>query len=316
MYPNYSKAFLDLKDVFVKKVIQADSFLKVFIETKPSDQICPCCRCKTRRVHDYLIQEIDDTPFQGKTVTLVLRKRRYLCSSCGKRFLEHYSFLPSYHRRTRRLAFYVISLFRQTFSIKQVSLLTGFLSQRSVDFWIPFIIHPQIKYLRLLQLMNLKAMPLLVNISVSSLIPENTEFWISCQTALRVIWLITGEQFQETKGSKYFFVCDIWLPYVELARVFFPNAKIFVDKYHFIHQVTWAIENVRKRLQKSMPASLRKYYKRSRKLILTRYRKLKDENKQACDLMLQYSDDLRLAHMMKEWFYDISNLESYRKQQQ
>lgn len=80
----------------------------------------------------------------------------------------------------------------------------------------------------------------------------------------------------------------MWLPYMELARTFFPNAKIIVDKYHFIRQVTWAIENVRKRLQISMPASLRKYYKRSRKLILTRYRKLKDENKQACDLMLQY----------------------------
>ena len=125
MYPNYSKAFLDLKDVFVKNVIQEDSFLKVFIETKPSEQTCPCCGCKTKRVHDYRIQEIDDTPFQGKTVILVLRKRRYLCSSCGKRFLEHYSFLPSYHRRTRRLAFYVIFLLRQTFSLKQVSILTG-----------------------------------------------------------------------------------------------------------------------------------------------------------------------------------------------
>ena len=28
----------------------------------------------------------------------------------------------------------------------------------------------------------------------------------------------------------------------------------------------------------------------------------KDENKQACDLMLHYSEDLRLAHRMKEWF--------------
>lgn len=98
---------------------------------------------------------------------------------------------------------------------------------------------------------------------------------------------------------------------MELAKTFFPNAKIIVDKYNFIRQVTWAIENVRKRLQKSMPASVRKYYKRSRKLILTRYKKLKSENKQACDLMLQYSDDLRLAHMMKEWFYDICQLESY-----
>ena len=92
----------------------------------------------------------------------------------------------------------------------------------------------------------------------------------------------------------------------------FPNATIIVDKYHFIRQVTWAIENVRKRLQRSMPVSLRKYYKRSRKLILTRYKKLKDENKQACDLMLQYSEDLRLAHRMKEWFYDICLLYTSR----
>ena len=97
----------------------------------------------------------------------------------------------------------------------------------------------------------------------------------------------------------------MWRPYTELAQTFFPNATIIVDKYHFIRQVTWAIENVRKRLQRSMPVSLRKYYKRSRKLILTRYKKLKDENKQACDLMLHYSEDLRLAHHMKEWFYDI-----------
>lgn len=88
MYPTYSKAFLDLKDVFVKKVIQADSFLKVYIETRTSEQTCPCCGCKTKRVHDYRIQEIGDTPFQGKTVILVLRKRRYLCTSSGKRFLD------------------------------------------------------------------------------------------------------------------------------------------------------------------------------------------------------------------------------------
>ena len=107
----------------------------------------------------------------------------------------------------------------------------------------------------------------------------------------------------------------MWRPYTELAQTFFPNATIIVDKYHFIRQVTWAIENVRKRLQRSMPVSLRKYYKRSRKLILTRYKKLKDENKQACDLMLHYSEDLRLAHRMKEWFYDICQMEAYRQQQ-
>lgn len=46
-----------------------------------------------------------------------------------------------------------------------------------------------------------------------------------------------------------------------------------------------------------------------------RYKKLKDENKQACDLMLLYSKDLRLAHRMKEWLYDICQMKAYRQQQ-
>lgn len=56
-----------------------------------------------------------------------------------------------------------------------------------------------------------------------------------------------------------------------------------------------------------MSANLRRYYKRSRKLILTRYEKLKDENKKSCDLMLYYNDDLRQAHYLKELFTAPSN---------
>lgn len=65
-----------------------------------------------------------------------------------------------------------------------------------------------------------------------------------------------------------------------------------------------------------MPISLRKHYKPSRKLIPTRYKKPKNENKQACDLMLYYNDDLRLKHVMMKRFYDIIQIKSYRKQQQ
>ena len=316
MYSNYSKAFLGLEDVFVKKVIQADSFLKIFIEMRPSEQTCPCCSCKTKRVHDYRIQEIDDTPFQGKTVTLILRKRHYLCTSCGKRFLEHYSFLLSYHRRTRRLAFYVISLLRQTFSLKQVSLLTGVSVPticRLLDtlHYAPPDKLPEAVFIDKFRgnASTGKYQCILVDPKkhrILDILPDRT------QSHLADYWRnIPRKERLKVK----FFVCDMWLPYAEMARTFFPNAKIIVDKYHFFRQVTWAIENVRKRLQKSMPVTLRKYYKRSRKLILTPYKKLKDEKKQACDLMLQYNDDLRLAHMMKEWFYDICHTESYRCQQ-
>jgi transposase len=111
-----------------------------------------------------------------------------------------------------------------------------------------------------------------------------------------------------------FFSCDMWEQYVDLARIYFPNATIVIDKYHFIRQVSWAIERVRKRLQKTMPDNLRRYYKRSRTLILKRYSKLKTEEKQACDLMLLYNDDLRLAHYLKECFFDICQNPKYSEQ--
>ncbi len=272
-----------------------DSFLKVFIETKPSEHFCPCCGCKTKRIHDYRIQKIDDTPFQGKTVTLVLRKPSFLCSSCGKRFLEHYSFLPSYHRRTRRLAFYVFSLLWQTFSLRQVSLLTGDSFPTVCRLLDTIHYEPPDKLPESVSIHEFKGNAstgkyqcVLVDprkYQILDILPDRT------QSHLADYWRVIK---RNERLKVKFFVCDMWLPYVELARTFFPNAKIIMDKYHFIPQVIWAIDNVRKRIQKSMPASLRKYYKRSRKLILTRYRKLKDENKQAYDLMLQYSHDLRL----------------------
>lgn len=111
-----------------------------------------------------------------------------------------------------------------------------------------------------------------------------------------------------------FFVCDMWQPYVDMAQIYFPNAKIIIDKYHFIRQVAWAIEAVRKRLQKSMPKKLRKYFKHSRRLILTRYHRLSNEKKRECDLMLLYNDDLRKAHYLKEKFYEICQNPKYSEQ--
>jgi len=67
--------------------------LDVYIETNPKDHICPCCRSKTHKIHDYRNQTIKDLPIQFKNVNIILHKRRYICS-CGKKFYEHYEFLP------------------------------------------------------------------------------------------------------------------------------------------------------------------------------------------------------------------------------
>lgn len=53
MYPNYTKTFLNSEGVYIKKVVQADSFIDIFIQSHPTKQICPCCGAYAKRVYDY-----------------------------------------------------------------------------------------------------------------------------------------------------------------------------------------------------------------------------------------------------------------------
>lgn len=52
----------------------------------------------------------------------------------------------------------------------------------------------------------------------------------------------------------------------------------------------------------------RKYFKRSRRILLSHYSKLSKENKDALEIMLKQSSDLATAYYLKEQFYDFMQL--------
>ncbi len=313
MQSNFITQLLNLKGIKVTKISHGNSFVKIYITTEPRKHTCPACGSKTSRIHDYREQTIKDLPLQFKHTYLVLRKRRYVCS-CGKRFYESYNFLPRYQRMTNRLAFFIYQ------ELTKLTSLTSVAKSANVSVSTVIRIFNHINY-------GTPTLPKVLCID---------EFKGNAETGKYQCILVDGEKnkvldiipdrcqsdlvsyfkrfSREERNKVKFFVCDMWQPYVDLAKVFFPKAIIIIDKYHFIRHVTWAIENVRKRIQKSMTTTLRKYYKRSRKLILTRYHKLKDENKEAVDLMLLYNDDLRIAHKLKEWFYEICQSDKYSYQ--
>lgn len=306
---------LNIEGVIVKKVVHGDISVKIFLETKPSTQKCPCCGAHTKRIHDYRVQTIKDLPLQMKHCYLVLKKRRYVCS-CGKRFFEKYSFLPRYYQRTRRLSCFVASELHQTQSLKDIAKRTN-LSSSTVG--------------RILDSVNCLRKPFTDAISIDEFKgnAEGEKYQCILVDPLKhkVIDVIPGrtqnyltEYFRGIPKSERhrvkFFACDMWRPFTDIARAYFPNAKIVIDRYHFVRQATWAIENVRKRVQKTMLVSHRRYFKRSRSLILRRYNTLSKDEKEACELMLYYNDDLRQAHYLKEKFYDLCQETKYSIQRE
>ena len=314
MHNNSISKLLNLKDVRVKNIINSDSSVTLYLTTKAKDHICPSCGNITSKVHDYRNQRIKDLPVQGKHTILVLRKRRYVCS-CNKKFYEKYDFLPFYKRMTNRMAAYICKELTKTIPISTVAKDLN-LSPSTVTRVFDLINYPRPS-----------KMPMVLSIDEFK---GNTEFG-KYQCVLvdvkkgKIIDILHDRKqnylieyfssipkFERNKVK--FFICDMWKQYADLAKIYFPNAKIIIDKYHFIRQVSWAIENVRVRVQKSMTKERRRYFKRSRKLILKRKHKLNAEQLNQLENLLYYSEDLRQAYLLKEHFFDICHMTKYSEQ--
>ena len=112
------------------------------------------------------------------------------------------------------------------------------------------------------------------------------------------------------RSQTTYFVSDIWSTYADISDTFFKNATFVVDKYHYIRQVIWAFEAVRKEVQKQLSPNRRKYFKRSRTLLNKRYEFLSDEQKQQVNTMLYTSEKLSTAYWLKENFLRILDCDS------
>ena len=69
--------------------------LKLVVFSDVTEQICPECGLKTTRIHDYRTQNVKTVNVVNKQTILVLKKRRYVCPHCGKRFYEYYDFIAN-----------------------------------------------------------------------------------------------------------------------------------------------------------------------------------------------------------------------------
>lgn len=300
---NYTQEILNLQDVEVEKVENLENKKRIHIKLVRKEVNCPCCGVATSKIHDYRAQIVKDCEAFGKKIELILNKRRYVCTNCSKHFAEPNAFLPKYHRMTSRLIEYVIDKLSDTRSFTSVARETGL----SVSTIIRIFDH--IKY------PVLKNCPSVLSIDEFKGNTGGEKFnVILCDAENKKVLDILPERkesylvnyFKKTDRSRVkYFVSDMWITYREISANFFKNATFLVDKYHWVRQAIWAFEAVRKEAQKHLRADVRKYFKRSRSLLIKRYDSLEPEQKQAVNTMLWYSDEMCEAHSIKEWFFKV-----------
>jgi transposase len=306
---DFTSKLLELEDVFISDISVTNTEVHVFFSLKRKPHSCPHCQTLTDKVHDYRISVIKDLPLMGKRSFLHYRKRRYHCPSCGKHFYESFPLLPKHCRITTRMAFYSLHLLSERQSVRSVSRLLGisdsFIFRRLKD-----VRFPKPKRLPpVLSIDEFKGNAGGEKFQAILTQPDKHCLFDILPSRTQVSLMQYFQGFPNKKEVRYI-VMDMNKVYRELAKEYFPQATIVIDKFHVTRYVTWALENVRKRVQKQLHPDKRKYFKRSRRLLLIHRKKLNAEGLDALELILLQSSDLATAYHLKELFYSFMQSQS------
>ena len=295
---DYTSKLLNLEDVIITNVENISDQLHIHLELPRTKHICPACGATTDCIHDYRMQIIKDVPLARDTF-LHLRKRRYRCS-CGKRFFEKNPFLPRYYRVTSRLVANIIQEFRKVipateigsrFNVSAVTAmryfncfnkkltdlpeiisLDGFKGNSGGQKYNSIIVDPKER----------KVLDILPNRYENDLIKYFSQF--------------------SSKTKVKYFICDMNPHFRNVANTCFKQAIVVADRYHVVRQVVWAVEKVRKNEQSKLPDRHRKYFKKSRYLLMKPMEKLSEEEMDRLALMFEMAPRLADAYRIKNEF--------------
>jgi len=293
---------LNLKEEKVKKVINTGSKISIDIQYDINPHSCPACGYITSIVHDYRLQKVRDIPIHGCQTIINYRKRRYRCPVCEKRFFEKQTLVPRYHQFTNRFAYYLLTLLKEKRSMSDIAK-SQHVSTTKV-----------INMLKIVGFEKPNKLPRVLSIDEFRGNAGHKKFQciLTDPVHKKIVDILPGreshyltEYFKafRNRNSVKFFVMDMNRAYLDIAKTFFPKATVIIDRFHVVRYNTWAFENARRKAQSNLDTSLRKYFKRSRKLLLSRMKKLSQDNTDAVSVMLSLAPELTDAYLLKEKFY-------------
>ena len=270
---------------------------------------CPHCGNSTTYIKDHRLQTVRDLVVLGKPLIVTIRKRRYICKNCNTTFTEENPYIKRYCHFPDRL--YLESI-KETFCLQSFSSIAKRfgVSVTSIIRWFDNLNYPHTKLPECIAIDELRG----------NAGGEKFQCNIADPVKHRVIDILPSRNtenlckhfleypYKERAAVKKI-VMDLSTLFRSVAKTMFPEAKIVADKFHVIRAVINSLENVRKRIQKEFHATKRKWFKRSRYLLLKPEYKLTSEDKTELARMLNSSYDLEKAYVLKERFYEV-----FRKQ--
>lgn len=302
---NFNMKIPGLKEVIIENIEEIDERIALYISLPVKPHQCPSCQSFTQKVHDYRIRKINHLKFFERLTVLFYRRRRYACS-CGKRFSEDSSFVDRYQRYSKewnQIA-QIRSFKAKTFKEAAESLGTSSAT-----------IMRRFKQVAKKQLTMKRQLPKRIAIDEYKGDTDAGKFQLVIADAdtHEPIDILPNRRKDTIKEYLYTYGSRVELVVMDMNPSFkaavnqtLGRPVIVADRFHFCRYIYWAIDEVRRKVQKEWHAYDRKKCKRMRFVLYKRSAKLTEKDRFYLERYTGFSPELKKAYELKEayceWF--------------
>lgn len=306
----------------------------IYIEKTTKKERCPICNDYTKSIHDKL------KPIKLKyvkafeyTTYLIIKKRRFICHKCNKRFTEEVIVNEENKSISTKLEQKILKdLLEYNLTLKYIAK-----NNNVSDMTVRNILLKATKnypeYVRLL--------PRVISFDefkadtdkgkyafiLNAPIHKDTLDILPTRKKDDLIQYFTKT---ENRSSVEFVISDMYEPYLLVTKIMFPKAKYVVDRFHYITYVMDALDNIRIRVQEKYGYNSKEYRLLKNKKnvsLLRKYRKdiswfiytKRYKNKHMVEMLpgdilneiFEINEEIKRGYDLKELFLDIVNHSTY-----
>lgn len=304
----YIEKMLSLKEVQVTSLEMLDDKQILHLSIPKKEQCCPHCHTCTSLIKDYRQQTVFIAIINDLPVYAQFRKPRYVCPTCHRTFYPPLSFVQPYQRRSQQIQLLILKECRdrQTF--------TSIAARYRVS--VPTVIcyFDRLQYAKPTRLPRLLALDEFKGNAQG----QTYQTIITNPFTHKILDILPNRSTQdllayfrsfprEQRNRSRWVIMDMSNLFRKVIQEVFPHAVIIGDRFHIVRLVLWAMERVRRRVQRDFPKKSR-YFKRNKRILRKNGHTLTPDEQVCLEEILSQSEDLRKAYALKETFYSVLDM--------
>ena len=242
-----SNEILEIEEVATIKEV------RIIVKLKP--KISNCLYCGTNKIEfkEWKTRLIKHALFLNKETIFVLKERRYRCLMCKKTFYEPNPFALKRSRLTHEMTYSILEKLRDfNITYKNVAKDLKISDTTVINVFDRYVNQKRRKLSRVISIDECYNKDQF-NKPYSAIIFDFLDNKIIDIVEDRSKYNL-GNYFSKIneceRANVEYVVIDMWEPYLELSKLYFPNAIVAIDSFHVLQNIGRALDAVRRRIMR------------------------------------------------------------------